>query len=403
MSKLQLQGGAMDWATYSAQVTGSRQIIAFPFFEEHLAGKTGVGVDLGCGVGELSDRISKSSSAVIVGFDLNEKTLKQGRATYSNVQFVKGHIDKNALSELGIKFDFAFSNCCFCHIDDYGIYNTFFDLYRSLKDGGELVFLVPSIDWAEKMYSDIRHVGAGVTAVPRYGGRQFFRLPQWYVSALERCGFERIEHREIVVPDAPELEYRYRQKVGENLFSAFVAKRAAAIPNADAMKDAFNVAHENRKLEIQLFWQRSLFFWGFVAAALVGYGAAHNSDLELQVAFALFGLVCSVVWSAGNRGSKYWQEYWEEKVNYFQHYATGNIFYDRNPKKPKFTDIFAPRRMSVSKLTMALSDFAVGFWLVIITAPIFESSGRQPSVALVMTLLTLAYCVFILRKAKSED
>lgn len=394
----------MDWEAYSAEVAGSRHLIAFPFFEKRLAGRAGTGADLGCGVGELSSRISEVSSAKVVGFDTDERSLREARDRFGNVHFVRGDIGRNVLSEVGIKLDFAFSNCCLCHIDDRDIDNAFLDLYQSMREGGELIFLVPSIEWAKDMYLDVKPTRSGITAVPRYGGRQFFRVPEWYVSALERCGFRQVEHFEIPIPDMPGLEDRYRERAGANLFSAFVATRAKDLPDVEAMREAFSVAHDNRKFEIQLFWQRSLFFWGFVAAALIGFGAAHNSDWALQTVFALFGLVCSVVWSAGNRGSKYWQEYWEEKVNYYQHYATGNIFYDRSPKEPKFTDMFAARRMSVSKLTMALSDFSVAFWLVLVVAPFLSSiEVSSLSLSVVAALGTLCYCLLLLRKAKSED
>jgi hypothetical protein len=173
------------------------------------------------------------------------------------------------------------------------------------------------------------------------------------------------------------------------------------------MKEAFDIAHENRKLEIQLFWQRSLFFWGFVAAALVGYGTVYNDKAEIEIVFALFGLVCSVVWSSGNRGSKYWQEYWEQKVTFFQHYTTGNIFYDRSPKAPGFLEVFAPRRMSVSKLTMALSDYSVFLWILLCAHSISRSFRNAPAgvyqLVGILTLLTLSYCLWFLNKSKSED
>src|SRR5579862_2464549 len=77
----------------------------------------------------------------------------------------------------------------------------------------------------------------------------------------------------------------------------------------------FDVAADVRKFEIGLFWQRSLFFWGFIAAAFVGYVAIPKATGEQpRLGVACFGLVCSVAWTLLNRGSKYWQESWEKKV-----------------------------------------------------------------------------------------
>jgi hypothetical protein len=270
------------------------------------------------------------------------------------------------------------------------------------------VFLVPSYSWAKSMYSDVMHVASGITAIPRYGGRQSFRIPEWYVSAIEYCGFELISCEEIVIPNVENLDIRYKDNVGDPLFSAFVAKRVGKIPRQEAMNKAFEVAHENRKLEIGLFWQRSLFFWGFVATALVGYGTAYGKSAPLEVMFSLFGLVCSIVWSSGNRGSKYWQEYWEGKVNFYQHYTTGNIFFDRDPKNPGMLKNFAARRISVSKLTMALSDYTVFTWFVLCLHSLgkhfYKISSWVYEISLVtLVLFTLFYCLIFLRFSNSED
>src|ERR1700687_4058379 len=69
---------------------------------------------------------------------------------------------------------------------------------------------------------------------------------------------------------------------------------------------AWSLMIQTRNLEIDLFWKRSLFFWGFISAAFVGYTALRQS--ELRTVLACFGTVCSCAWTLVNRGSKYWQE-----------------------------------------------------------------------------------------------
>lgn len=143
-----------------------------------------------------------------------------------------------------------------------------------------------------------------------------------------------------------------------------------------------------------------------MAAALVGYVAAIKENSPVAVVFGVFGLVCSIVWSQGNRGSKYWQEYWENKVNILQHQTTGNIFYDRKPKSPRFWDFFAGRRISVSKLTMALSDFTVFLWFLLCLLTFVDRDMITPYQNMISACLligTLLYCLFFLRNSKSED
>lgn len=403
-------GGLMSWRNqnYRASIAGSREVIVFPFFESRLIRKTGNGLDIGCGDGELTARIASINDSHVVGLDCDAASLKDARQFHRGMSFVLGHADRNVVPAIGLAFDYAFSNCCLCHLNDEGVDSLLMDLFSSMRVGAELVFLVPTHQWAREMYSDIIYEKGGVSARARDGQRQHFRTRPWYESALERCGFTLVESADVVIPDDPRLEKRYLDNVGKPLFAAFVATRAEALPNSEQMKEAFAIAHDNRKLEIQLFWQRSLFFWGFVAAALVGYGTAYRQAPGMTILLALFGLVCSVVWSAGNRGSKYWQEYWEQKVTFFQHYVTGNIFYDREPKRAKFRDVYAARRNSVSKLTMGLSDFSVGLWLLLLTHSLARRLDIKLFVsveigALIVALCTLIYCLVLVRGSKSED
>lgn len=88
----------------------------------------------------------------------------------------------------------------------------------------------------------------------------------------------------------------------------------------------FEVVIEARKLEIELFGRRSLFFWGFMASAFVGYATLYKIGSGLSLIIACFGLVCSVAWTLVNRGSKYWQENWEAKVDKVEDNVTGPLF-----------------------------------------------------------------------------
>jgi hypothetical protein len=57
--------------------------------------------------------------------------------------------------------------------------------------------------------------------------------------------------------------------------------------------------------EVGRFWQRSLAFWGFVAAAFVAYGVFIDQHNLLALVIACFGLVCSVCWTLINRASRW--------------------------------------------------------------------------------------------------
>jgi hypothetical protein len=158
--------------------------------------------------------------------------------------------------------------------------------------------------------------------------------------------------------------------------------------NEERSRLLFSTAADVRKFEIDLFWKRSVFFWGFISAAFVGYATLIKSQTPtLALPLACFGMVCSVAWTLVNRGSKYWQEAWERKVERVEKEATNSTpFATEEPLDKSKGPWLRARRMSVSKLTIALSDFTSAIWamLVLRTAavswaafhPEFETEGK---------------------------
>lgn len=137
----------------------------------------------------------------------------------------------------------------------------------------------------------------------------------------------------------------------------------------------FDVSVQIRNFEIDLFWKRSLFFWGFISAAFIGYAALRQSELRILV--ACFGMVCSFAWTLVNRGSKYWQESWETKVERFELPVTGVLF--AKEEDPQFYKgcWLRGRKYSVSKLAIALSDYASLVWLAVVIG-----EGARPYIPL---------------------
>lgn len=130
-------------------------------------------------------------------------------------------------------------------------------------------------------------------------------------------------------------------------------------PNADRRLRT-EVAADARRLEIDLFWRRSIFFAGFLTLAGGGFLATLGPSPEIALVIASFGLICSLCWTLGNRGSKYWYEAWEAKIE--RQPAVADLFSKREPAKP--TGYFGACRWSVSRLAILLSDFSVSVWLL---------------------------------------
>lgn len=135
----------------------------------------------------------------------------------------------------------------------------------------------------------------------------------------------------------------------------------------------FQIAYETRNLEINLFWKRYGAFWIIVAAAFVGFAALKNSESIYSLLLASFGFISSFAWTLMNRGSKYWQETWEDRAG--RNDSTG-FFQSWEPLQKK--NFWSAKRFSVSKLAIILSDFVVFCWLIILGNDVY-SQIKKPS------------------------
>lgn len=126
---------------------------------------------------------------------------------------------------------------------------------------------------------------------------------------------------------------------------------------------ALSIALETRRFEIDKFWTRSLFFWGFIAAAAVAFASDGISAEPLaRLSLACFGALASLAWTLANRGSKYWHEAWEVKVQRLEREVFGiSQFGSTEPMQSR--GLWGARRYSVTKLAMALSDLTLLMWL----------------------------------------
>jgi len=165
------------------------------------------------------------------------------------------------------------------------------------------------------------------------------------------------------------------------------------------------IAIDIRNFEIELFWKRSLFFWGFIGAAFVAFAALYNKGApELSLLVACFGLVCSAAWTLVNRGSKYWYENWEQKVEREEVGILGEEFFAR--KEPMKKDAgwwLQGRRFSVTRLAIALSDFTVLIWFSLM---IWMSLRPPPPFNFCMKVvfigLSLVFVIFMGIKGRSS-
>lgn len=181
------------------------------------------------------------------------------------------------------------------------------------------------------------------------------------------------------------------------------------ISSQDEMRArALHYAAETRRFEIERFWQRSLFYWGFIAAAFVGYTALSDPKYDplLRQVISAFGIVGSLAWTLQNRGSKYWQEAWEAKVRRLEKEVLGVRLWGQREEREK-KGFWGGWQYSASRLTILLSDITVVTWLALAGVAFFVRFDAEPEPkAITVAVVAVGFCAMLLilgRSGKSGD
>lgn len=129
---------------------------------------------------------------------------------------------------------------------------------------------------------------------------------------------------------------------------------------------AFEVALDTRRFEIELYWKRAHYFFGIMCglggatAILTFIRPEENIDngLFLLSLFVIgcIGIVTSLAWYFTNKGSKYWQENWEQYVDALGEDIIRPLF--KHPITEKHGHK-ALLRYSVSRINEKLSLYAI--------------------------------------------
>jgi len=164
--------------------------------------------------------------------------------------------------------------------------------------------------------------------------------------------------------------------------------------NDTSLKECFQIAIDNRKFEIELLWKRSLVFAGFVAALFVAFTQSELNQLKLVLGTA--GAVLSFVWSLANRASKSWQESWELKAKGYSQLLYGSrlIFAREEQDQSDVLCLLRPRKLSVSRLLMVVSDYTFLFWVALLSYWLFGNKYINSTAA--STIWALASGGYIL-------
>jgi hypothetical protein len=194
---------------------------------------------------------------------------------------------------------------------------------------------------------------------------------------------------------------RYRKKFGLDEEDKCKANKA--------LEHALDI----RKFEIDLYWKRATYFWALIAVAFAGYFAILSSEhLEdknyLAYVVALVGTIFTWAWYLVNRGSKFWQENWENHVDNLEDAVIGPLYKTvlHRPKDDGFLIdkyILGPARISASKVNQWVSVFVIIIWLALIlhTLPEFTTQVTPSLRHIVLGVFTVVLAFLMCNKGKT--
>ena len=178
------------------------------------------------------------------------------------------------------------------------------------------------------------------------------------------------------------------------------------------LEAALEHALDIRKFEIELYWKRAAYFWTLIAAAFAGYfvilSAQHLDDKKfLAFVVACVGFLFTFAWFQVNRGSKQWQENWENHVDMLEDRVTGPL-YKTTLCRPPGDDLFeryvtGPGNISVSKTNQIVNLFTLCIWLDLAYFTL-DAIGCDYPISkrhAVVGGLTFAFCLLILWRGRT--
>lgn len=122
---------------------------------------------------------------------------------------------------------------------------------------------------------------------------------------------------------------------------------------------AYSRAWENRDFEINKFWTRAAYFWGFIVLIFGAYfrTSQDKGNIFIQLIIICLGIIFSIAWYYVILGSKRWQENWELHIDKLEDFITG----------PLYKTIFHKGTFySVSKINEILSLSIIIVWLALL-------------------------------------
>jgi hypothetical protein len=144
------------------------------------------------------------------------------------------------------------------------------------------------------------------------------------------------------------------------------------MPYPEKLKNALQTALDIRKFEIELYWKRATYFWTFIAASFLAYGALWSKGdgvalhYGLQEIFAGLGFIFTVAWWYVNKGSRFWQKNWEAHVDLLENLVQGPMYKTLHFDLEEEKLLLGAKPYSVSKVNQLVVLFVGCVWVALL-------------------------------------
>jgi uncharacterized membrane protein YhaH (DUF805 family) len=194
-------------------------------------------------------------------------------------------------------------------------------------------------------------------------------------------------------------------KIGNDQYSSSFGLKNPE--NKKLHKKAFNKAWETRNFEIDKYWQRSAYYWGFIALIFTGYvivvtGKSNETanGMHLDFYLILLGIIFSFGWLLVINASKRWQENWEKHIDCLENKITGPLYKTLYYKGHKY--------YSVSGINKILAKVVIVTWGVLLIQYFYvnlEYILKYPKEIIFSLLLLIGtiFCIYYMFKKGQTD
>jgi len=170
------------------------------------------------------------------------------------------------------------------------------------------------------------------------------------------------------------------------------------------IEKAYEQAWKAKNFEIENYWKRTIYFWGFQTVIFAGFCTISaqkpiGEDRSLIFCIICVGFITALAWFLTNKGSKTWQENWENHVDMLEDYVTGPLY-----------KIISKQSYSVSKINLEISRFIMFLWAIFMIRYLLQYTTFIPSnsngiayLEITCVILTIYITIQFFHKGKSSN